>query len=367
MKNRILFAVLLVLIIIIGLNGTKITTAVLSLNNAEQSKISRSSVKSGAVYLSPDEITFDPMSMVNKEKSKLVSDENGNNIVYGDGRFDICDIIDSLIRNISIYSENAEYFRPDGTLIRDSVYAAPNDLYYVENYKYYNKSLNVRYVDLIISGKNLNIRYIRFYDEQKRSVSYEAVQQEIGKLNKMSTDFFSRSFQMDYYSWFHGDQFGDMTENGAAEYPDFYFDPYDTSDVCPSDYDGIYDYNIYCVCHETKNLYMAENGDNPMILFFLVASAADQVSFKHYDYYYDEFGRPLYDEATYEVNISISGAMPFVMECGDPTFINNMEFAAFDGKIYMTSQSYDAKKTIIYNVASHEIEGYCNNYNSDNW
>lgn len=367
MKNRILFAVLLVMIIVTGLNGTKITSAILNINNVEQSEISRSSVKSGAVYLSPDEISFDPMSMVNKEKSKPVSYENGNNIVYGNGSFDICDIIDSLIRNISIYSENAEYFIPDGALIRDSVYAAPNDLYYVEKYKYYNKSLNVRYVDLIISGKDLNIRYIKFYDEQKRSVSYEAVQQEISKLNKMSTDFFSRIYKAlhnDYvFTWFYGDSVG-LSE---AEYPNYYFDSYDNTETHLYDFDGIYDYNICCACQEAQNLYMTEGGDNPMIMFFVIASAADLVSFNHYDYYYDEFSRPIYDEPTYEVTISINSAMPFVMECGESSFIDNMEFAAFDGKIYMTSQTGDTKKTIIYNVASHEIEGYCNNYNYDNW
>lgn len=361
MKNRILFAILLIFIATAGINGTKIITAILRINDEEQSKIPRSSVNNDAIYLSPDEISFDPMSMVDKRNSLLVSENNDVNIMYGNGSFDICDIIESLIRNISIYSEKAEYAEPVGAPISDSIYASTNRLYYVEKHMYYNKFGNKRYVDLILDSNSLSIMYINFYDDQQHAVSSETVQRETEKFNNMSTDFFTRvyksfkSARSDLYYWFYGDS----VDWNDEEYPNYYFDAFEAEkNMQPELY-------ISTVCQETKTLYMGTGENNPMIMFFVVASAPYLVIFNYFDYYYDEFGRPLYDEPVYEISLSIDAAAPFVMECGDSGFINNMEFAAYNGRIYMTSEYENVKKIIIYNVLTHEIEGFCNYYNYD--
>ncbi len=209
MKNRILFIVLFIVIAFIGLNGTKITAAILGTNDEEELKQPRSSENSGAIYLSPDEISFDPMSIVDKKGSLLVSEFPENNRYYGNSSFDICCIMDSLIKNISIYSEKTEYVKPVDAEIIDSIYAAPNGLYYIEKHPYYNKFNKKRYVDLILDSEDFSIRYINFYDDQQYSVSSDAVQRGIEKFSQMSTDFYSRFIRvyntLDIRDWFYSE------------------------------------------------------------------------------------------------------------------------------------------------------------------
>ncbi len=372
MKHRILFSVLLIVITAVGFNGSKITKAILSAGDSEQSKISRSSVNSAAIYLSPDEISFDPMSIVDKDNSKPVSKEN--NRYYGGGRFDFCGIMDSLIRNISIYSEKTEYAKPVGAEIADSIYAAPNGLYYIEKHPYYNKFNNKRYVDLILDSEDLSIRYINFYDDQQHSVSSDAVQRGIEKLDKMSMEFYSKILNIynyyNIYGWFYGENYSEIN----AKFPFFMeicFDPFNEEEQnVPLGYNGVYDLFISNACADTKIANTELNDTDPMSMFFKVSSAPSMVSF--WDRFDNDLGEydgniEIRDEDPYSTTRCFTSSMKFISECVDSDFIKNAEFSAYNGKIYMTSSLQNNKKIIIYNILTNEIEGFCCFYNNDTW
>lgn len=377
MKNRILFISLFIIIAIIGFNGTKITAAILSTNDEKELKKTRSSDSSGAIYLSSNEISFDPMSIVDKENSRLVITAPESNRWYGNGSLDICCIMDSLIRNISIYSEKAEYIRPVEAEIIDSIYAAPNGLYYIEKHTYYNKFNNIRYVDLIMDSEDLSIMYINFYDDQHHTASSEAVQRGIGKFNEINVEFYSKVLYMfnsenGMFHWFSDYPITEIpaesqisTESDIS-YPNYYFDPFAADITVQDDYAELCDYYINCACEETKKLYMESGDNNPMILFFALSSMPCIVSFKElnsHEYETDE----IYDEDLLFTTRCITASMKFVSECVDSNFIKNEEFAAYNNRIYMTTKSQFNKKIIIYNVLTNEIEGFCNFYNDDLW
>ena len=366
MKNRIIFILLFLVITIIGLNGTKITASLLGTNDDEELKKPRSSDSSGAIYLSPDEISFNPMSIVDKENSKLVNTVPESNRLYGNDSFDICCIMDSLIRNISIYSEKAEYVQPVEAEIFDSIYAAPNGLYYIEKHPYYNKFNNRRYVDLIMDSEDLSIRYINFYDDQQHSVSADAVQRGIEKFNQMSVEFYSKILTiyntMNINEWFYGNSINETSIESQDEYPDYFFDPFENEQYAPPGYNGMLDYYISCVCENVKIAYKESGDDNPMNYFFAISSVPSQVSFN------DKFDLPeMYDEDLAFTTRCVTSSLKFMAECVDSEFITNEEFAAYNSKIYMTITFHDNKKIIIYNILTNEIEGFCNFYNNDTW
>lgn len=379
MKNRILFIFLFIVIAIIGLNGTKITAAILSSNDEKELKKTRSSDISGAIYLSTDELSFDPMSIVDKNNSRLVSSSPEISRWYGNGSLDICCIMDSLIRNISIYSEKAEYVQPVENGITESIYAAPNGLYYIEKHPYYNKFHNRRYVDLIMDSEDLSIRYINFYDDQQHIVTSDAVQRGIGKFNEISVEFYSKVLYMfnsenGMFNWFSdypiteipAESESQISVEGNVLYPDYYFDPFAADEIIQPDFAELCDYYINCACEETKKLYIESGENNPMILFFALSSIPCIVSFKEMNgnaYETDE----IYDENLLFTTRCITASMKFVSECVDSDFIKNEEFAAYNNRIYMTTKSQFNKKIIIYNVLTNEIEGFCDFYNDDVW
>lgn len=383
MKNRILFMVLFIVIAVIGLNGTKITAAILGTNDEEELKQPRPSDNNGAIYLSPDEISFDPMSIVDKNSSLLVSEFPENNRYYGNNSFDICCIMEFLIKNISIYSEKAEYVKPADKTITDSIYAASDGLYYIEKHPYYNKFNQKRYVDLILDSEDLSIRYINFYDDQQHGVSSDAVQRGIEKISQMSTDFYGRLVRVynniDIRDWFYSEMLIEIPEEPAEPYPDYYLiDTFDESQN-PDYYKAILDSHINNACEDVKKAYIESDIDNPMHLFLVISSAPSMVSFN--DKYYSGT-REYIDNSIYDANINeeietdniditrcVTASMKFVSECMDSEFIKSEEFAAYNSRIYMTttSQYNDNKKIIIYNVLTDEIEGFCNFYYNDAW
>lgn len=380
MKNRILFIVLFIVIAVIGLNGTKITAAILGTNDEEELKQPRSSENSGAIYLSPDEISFDPMSIVDKKGSLLVSEFPENNRYYGNSSFDICCIMDSLIKNISIYSEKTEYVKPVDAEIIDNIYAAPNGLYYIEKHPYYNKFNKKRYVDLILDSEDLSIRYINFYDDQQYSVSSDAVQRGIEKFSQMSTDFYSRFIRvyntLDIRDWFYSEILIEAPEEPT--FPDYYLiDTFDESQD-PAYNKAILDSHINSACEDVKKAYIESGINNPLHLFLVISSAPSMVNFndKYFSGQSEYIDNSVYDanineeaEKTIDITRCVTASMKFTAECMDSEFITNKEFAAYNSRIYMTTASLynDNKKVIIYNVLTDEIEGFCNFYYNDAW
>lgn len=380
MKHRIIFVILLVLIIIAGLNGTKITAALLGGNDMKESSISRSPGDSGAIYLSQEDIHFDPMSMVSKETSQPFTEADTSTLTYGYGRFDICDIMYSLVRNISKYSSRAAFVTPGEVSFRDSVYITDDGFCYVEKYLYYNEHNNKRYVDIIMDSDDMSIRYINFYDGQKHSVSPEIMERGTEQFNNMLTEFYARLSRGLDGDWCFGkfsnvleDDYGIITFNACEpDIPDYI--------VKSNGFDNICDLYISDVCHGAINGYESIGLDNPMDMFFMPATAPgflylidtvyDDIE-QEYDVpmYVDEYDAPPIYGNEYEHKIH--SAMNFTAECMTSDFVTNQEYAAYNGRIYVTintrSGSRYEKKVIIYNVLTNEIEGYCNTYSTESW
>ncbi|MBQ8348720.1 MAG: hypothetical protein IJY19_03620 [Ruminococcus sp.] len=372
MKSKILFTFLLVAIAIIGFNGTDIANRIFGISDAEQTAVSKNSIKTDAVYISSyDEISFDPMKIIDYPSRKSTFINQSEDIVFGfssSSPFTMSDMIEILIRNISLYSDKTAYAEPADMDISKMIYVDSNGYFFIEKHKYYNTKHEERYVDMIFDSNSFDIIYLNFYDDKEYNPTSAQVQKGISRLQEYSNAYFdSINEYRDIDNWiFHSYN----VQHGYDEEPVFHFNAtlYESKEILAA--------YISSVCGNANTASKVSGGSNPVIKFFMNVTAPALVTFEDDIAYGEKYnGNINYDEpfiATIQVlnpynifyDVIDSGASSYAngeydIKYGSSSPYDDAEYAPYNGRIYQTIKTnYSEKYVIIYNIVTNEIEGF---------
>lgn len=352
-------------IIIIGFNGTDITSRIFESSDIEQTAVSKNSVKSNAVYMSSyDKISFDPMDIIDYTNKKSTFFDPSEDMLFGSpgsSPFTLSDIIGMLIRHISFYSDNTAYAEPVDTDIEKMVYVDSNNYFFVEKHKYYNNVHEERYVDMIFDGNNFSIIYLNFYDDTKYNTTYAQIKKGINRLKEYSNAYYDSVIKYDDINdWIFSSYTPDYTHEYSVEH-----NPYHFNTSIPDFYaKETIEAFMSIACSDAETASKISGANNPVIKFFMNVSAPSLITFedivnngeKLYDDIYEGDNFSTIFQIWNEYNLFYDS---FYSNLSDSQPYNNAEYASYNGRLYQTLNANTGRKyVIIYNIATNEVEGF---------
>lgn len=365
MKTKFLFTFLLIAIVFIGFNGTNIANRFFGINDIEQTSVSKSSVKSGAIYMSSyNEISFDPMAIIDYPSKKSTFIDPSRDIVFGfssEFPFTLSDMIGMLIRHISSYSDKTTYAEPFDMDIEKTVYVDSNDYFFVEKHKYYNPSHEERYVDMILDSKSFSIIYLNFYDDTKYDPTSAQIQKGVSRLQEYSNSYYDSIIKSkDIDNWIFGsytiDALNEIYDDaGLQEHPEYYFDAtiYEAKEIL--------DAQILSVCDHANIAAKVSGAGNPVIKFFMNVTAPSLIMFEDEVGYGEKFYGEINDQEPFKTTFQLWSTYHLFYDIlyNSSSPYENADYAHYNGRIYQTINTNDSEKyVIIYNIVTNEIEGF---------
>lgn len=340
MKSKIIFTLLLAVIIIIGVNGVDIAGKFFDDASVESATIDRNSIKSNALYIaSPDEISFNPMEIINSETAiPLVSYLNSEATMNYEKAVYNANIYATIIKTLSGYCDTNKYKQAVGASLEDSLMKDGDEYIYVDKFEYLNTEDDKRYVSCIITSFDYSIVYLRFYGDNEKNLDSDDIENGLKRFRE-----YSEIYYKDFYQ-----------ENEEIDtLYDYSLEYYDENDDFEEKCSSIY---------SLFDKYTSENKyENPVKYFWvysLLISAFD-IDIKYYDEYSEE-------NVDYTSNISSTGYLIDVLSTSsfndDTLFIDQAEYVAYDGCIYQTMH-FDISNVyntiiVIYNIENNVIEGF---------
>jgi hypothetical protein len=363
LRSKILFTFLLAAIIIIGLNGTDITNRIFGSGDIEQTAISKNSVQSDAVYMSSyDEISFDPMKIIDYKSKMSTFITPSEDIVFGSpdsSPFTISDMMGMLIRNISFYSDKTAYAEPADMDIEKMVYVDSNGYFFVEKHKYYNDVHEERYVDMIFDSHSFSIIYLNFYDDTEYNTTYSQIKKGINRLNEYSNSYYDSIIKYENINTWILSSYTTNYPNSLdiQEHPNYYFDASTPDSYAKETLEAF----ISTICRDANIASKISGGNNPVIKFFMNATAPSLITFMDIITY----GEKLYDNLNYgepyTTTFQVWDAYYVFYDIlyTDLSPYDKAEYASYNGRIYQTLKTNTTEKyVIIYNIVTNEIEGF---------
>lgn len=351
MRSKILFTFLLIAIVIIGFNGTEIANRIFGSSDVEQTAVSKNSVKTDAVYISSyDEISFDPMKIIDYPINE------SEDIVFGSSSlspFTMSDMLEILIRHISLYSDKTAYAEPADMDISKMMYVDSHDYFFIEKHKYYNAKHEERYVDMIFDSYSFSIIYLNFYDDTKYNPTSAQVQKGISRLQEYSNSYYdSISEYHDIDNWiFHSYT---VQHGYTDEDPAFHFNAtlYEAKEI--------FEAYVSSACSYANTASKVSGGSNPVIKFFMNVTAPSLITFEDEITYGEKFYGNINYDAPFITTFQVSNPYNLFYDVidSDPPY-DNAEYASYNGRIYQTIKTNRSEKyVIIYNIVTNEIEGF---------
>lgn len=368
MRSKMLFTFLLIAIVIIGFNGTEIASRIFGISDVEQTAVSKSSIKTDAVYISAyNEISFNPMEIIDYPSKKSTFIHSNEDILFGfssSSPFTMSEMLEILIQFISNYSDKTAYAEPADMDISKMTYVDSNGYYFVEKHKYYNIKHEERYVDIIFDSKSFSIIYLNFYDDTEYNPTSAQVQKGISRLQEYSNSYYNSIIEyMDIDNWIHNSYTVDHED------PNYHFNAtlYEAKEILAA--------YVESVCRNANTAAKVSGGSNPLIKFFMAVTAPSLITFEDEIAYGEKFygnindGEPFM--TTFQVlnsynsfyDVIYSGSQ-YAVDYGEDDYIgkspyDNANYAPYKGRIYQTIKTNESEKyVIIYNIVTNEIEGF---------
>lgn len=367
MRSKILFTFLLIAIVIIGFNGTEIASRIFGISDVEQTVVSKNSMKTDAVYISSyDEISFNPMEVINYPSRKSTFINPNEDILFGfssSSPFTMSEMLEILIQFISNYSDKTAYSEPADMDISKMMYVDSNGYYFVEKHKYYNIKHEERYVDLIFDSNSFSIIYLNFYDDTEYNPTSAQVQKGISRLQEYSNSYYDSITEcMDIDNWIHSSYTVDYNYSYSFNATQF-----EAKEILAA--------YIASVCRNANTAAKVSGGSNPLIKFFMNVTAPALIMFEDEVAYGEKFYGNINDADPFMTTFSVlnsynsfydviySGSQ-YEFDSGEYDFIrkspfDNADYAPYKGRIYQTIKTNESEKyVIIYNIVTNEIEGF---------
>ncbi len=352
MKHNIIFASLLAGIIALGMTGSKLAFSFIGRSDKSSDVFQKNTVSTDALYLSDDsDFVFEPMSLVSSNIRVRVTPDSYDQEYVGSCSY--YELVLAILKELSLYSEYTAIVSFVGEPV---VYSTPNGYqYYIQGAKYLNSAGTEMTAELIISNQ-LEVLYVRFYEDSSFVLSPDETVQGAQQLGKMTDSLFSRNV------W----DIDSGTYDGYLLYDDqIRLDTADSVDTAA-------EISAALSAAGARTDYMSKFNEtrSPIENIFLHTSSLCKVTFivNVPITEFDGTTTSYEEERTVYSTVSLTD-MLLLAEDGAPKYSSGM--VASDGRIYETLRIsngyYITNITVIYNVRMNVIEGICTSSESMIW
>lgn len=357
-KQRIIFALLLAVITVIGVTGTDIANIFFDSSGLEDTVIERSSVKNSAVYIaSPNEISFNPMEIINDSDTDYDS-SNWTNQAAFDNSKQVCA---DMVKALSSYDEKAKYSASDEDMA-SAIKFSDNKYFYLSKFGYYNPAGELRYVDFIITAFNYSIVYINFYSDTEYDLKSDEINNSLKSFQKNSESFFGSADINKMVEDFSGlqnvvseSEYGMDTGCEISELNlayEYMYDYFMNSDLCDTSNPVKYFWQY------SMALYFVDFYDDAYNTLYFDGSDYIETETSEYDNerYITSAYSTVYIYELFDNSVNFSSQQDWLTD--------STEYIAYNGRIYQTTKfdnnNYDLTTSlvIIYNIEEDIVEGF---------
>ncbi|MBQ9898366.1 MAG: hypothetical protein IJM44_02795 [Ruminococcus sp.] len=352
MKHSIIFAGLLAGIIALGMTGSKLAFSFIGRSDKSGDVFRKNTVSTDALFLGDStDLDFEPMSLVSSNiRVRVTPDSSDQEYV---GSCSCYELVLSILKELSLYSEYTGIVSFVGEPV---LYTTPScDQYYIQGAKYLNSAGTEMTAELILN-RDLEVLYVRFYEDTSFELTPDETSQGAQQLGKMTDSLFSRNSL-------------DIAPETYGGYP-LYDDMISLDTAGSEDTAAKLSAAFSAAGAETDYMSKLSETRSPIENFFLHTSSLCKVTFTVTVPIKDFDGAPTSyeEERTVFSTIALTNMLLFEEE-GALKYSSGM--VASDGRIYDTLRIsngyYITNIIVIYNVRMDVIEGICTSSESMIW
>lgn len=325
MRDNILFAALLVIILTVGFYFVPVGIFLDDENTVAETVIARELNQEQAIYLTADK-SPSPMDIYDAGRSQPVKGLTERRCAAS-----------ALAAAMSRYSDSTVIPAEEGERLVNQWRITGSGLFCVSKWKHKNLKGNTQYMDCVIDPDGLSIHYIRFYTDDEPKLSAYDMNAALDKLDDYSRNFYTDLGEYEY------DLEAIYTPGGNI--PE---DPYLVSDLASypqlleTEYPALDYYSLYECFTQRYDLMVSlitDNGlDSPLTRFWLAPLSMMNVSIG------------------WSSTNTVFSTLNRVMESCPPM---TASYTAQQSRIWQTISLVDeGSVTLIYNIGKDEVEGF---------